>query len=169
MVGESVPFLLLSTRSMSHATSTCSAANRAGRSSGVSSSMCLWWISSPILSETIPSWAIRWSSAAMRSSSSCDSPGRAWPRAPAILPEACSFSRPRYSSMSCSKVSCSGFGLSSTRAPLFCARCPQIMGYSPMLVEGKSSEVGLPFLGFSANFALRGFSEVRVHARLPAW
>ena len=86
---------------------------------GVSSSTCLWWISSPILSATIPSWAKRWSSAAMRSSSSCDSPGRAWPRASASLPEACSWSHPRSISMNCSKVSCSGLGPSPTFAPLW--------------------------------------------------
>src|SRR5215217_1441050 len=83
----------------------------------------------------------------MLSRSSRDSPGRAWPRARAILPEACSRIRARSISMNSSKVSCSG--LLPMYAPLRSAST--LSAIHPSAWKGNSE-----------NFAFWGFSEVRL-------
>src|SRR5215203_1424973 len=77
----------------------------AGRSSLVSLSMCLYQTSSPLRSSTSPSSALRRSSWAIRSSSSCDSPGSARPIARPSCPFLRCSSSLRSTSMYCSHSS----------------------------------------------------------------
>src|SRR5215208_2053309 len=77
----------------------------AGRSSLVSSSICLYQTLSPLRSSTSPSSALRRSSSAIRSSSSCDSPGSARPMARPNCPFLRCSSSLRSTSMYCSHSS----------------------------------------------------------------